>query len=132
MTDQKPLKKSKAWYWATLGFAGEAVASIFLIAENDYPLVYVRYALVIIFLLGLPGYALLKALFPIDFSNTNASQNIDTEQKVAVSVALSLVLVSTVALAMNYTPLGMDFTSIILVLFSLTLIFATIGVVRAR
>jgi len=37
---------------------------VFAIPENAYPIIYIRYVLGVIFVLWLPGFTLIKALFP--------------------------------------------------------------------
>jgi hypothetical protein len=53
-----------SWYWITVTLAAATSVSVFTIPENVYPLVYVRYVLGAIFVLWLPGYTFIKALFP--------------------------------------------------------------------
>jgi len=52
------------WYWAIIAVAGATAALVFTVPENAVPIVYARYALGAIFVLFLPGYSLIKALFP--------------------------------------------------------------------
>lgn len=125
-------KNSKSsWFWETVTFSSLAVISVFLIDAGNYPLVYLRYMLGAFFILGIPGYALSKALFPIDFPVKFKSENLDNVERVAFSVGISLVLVPSVGLLMNYTPWGISLNPIILSLYGLTLIFATIGLTRS-
>lgn len=133
------LKTSKvSWYWMTLATTVAAVLSVFLIPESAYPAVIVRYVLGAIFILWLPGYTLIKALFPQHppFSKglahilDTSEKNIDTIETVALSLGMSLALVPIVGLLLNYTPWGIRLTPITLGLTALTLIFATAAVVR--
>jgi len=72
--------------------------SVFTIPENGYPLVYLRYILGSIFILLLPGFNLIKALFP--------TREIDNVERTALSLGMSLALVPLVGLLLNYTPWG--------------------------
>jgi hypothetical protein len=125
------LKTSEAsWYWITLAITLAAVVSIFLIPENAYPIVIVRYVLGAIFILWLPGYAFIKALFPVKLPIRTSDKNLDVVERIALSFGMSLALVPIMGLLLNYTPWGIRLTPIALSLTALTLIFATAAVVR--
>jgi len=125
------LKTGKAsWYWITVTLAAATTFVVFTVPENSFPLVYIRYLLGAIFVLWLPGYSLIKALFPVDGSNKKSSGHLDSIERVAISIGLSLALVPIVGLLLNYTPLGIRLTPIVLSLFALTAIFATVAIVR--
>jgi uncharacterized membrane protein len=94
------------------------------------PLVYLRYALGIIFLLFLPGFAFIKALFPAKAPVKTSSENMDTIERVVLSFGMSLVLVPIVGLILNYTPWGIRLTPIVLSLLALTVVFATAAIIR--
>jgi hypothetical protein len=118
------------WYWIIITLAAATTLIVLTIPENVFPLVYLRYALGVIFVSFLPGYSFIRALFPkLGQSGTN-ERNIDIVERVALSIGLSLVLVPLVGLILNYTELGVRLAPIILSLFLLTTIFATIAVVR--
>jgi len=125
------LKTGKAcWYWITVTLAATATIVVFAVPENSFPLAYIRYLLGAIFVLWLPGYSFIKALFPVEGSNKKSSGNLDSIERVAISIGLSLALVPIVGLLLNYTPLGIRLTPIVLSLFALTTIFATVAIVR--
>lgn len=63
------------------------------------PLVYVRYVIGSIFILFLPGYALIEALYP-------KGEELDALERFALSIGLSLAIVPLVGLILNYTPWG--------------------------
>lgn len=129
---------SASWYWITVATTLAALVSVFLIPENAHPIVIVRYTLGAIFILWLPGYAFIKALFPqhLPFSKglahtlETSEKNIDTIETIALSFGMSLALVPIVGLLLNYTPWGIRLTPITLSLTALTLIFATAAIVR--
>ncbi len=52
------------WYWTTIAVAVATTITVFTIPPDWYPLAYVRNVLGVIFVLFLPGYAFMKALFP--------------------------------------------------------------------
>lgn len=133
------LKTSKAsWYWITLATTLGAVLSVFSIPENAYPMVIVRYVLGAIFILWLPGYAFIKALFPqrLPFASGlgrvlgTSGQNLDIIERVVLSLAMSLALVPIVGLLLNYTPWGIRLTPITLSLAALTFAFSTAAIIR--
>ena len=129
---------SASWYWITIATTLAALVSVFLIPENAHPIVIVRYTLGAIFILWLPGYAFIKALFPqhLPFSKglahtlETSEKNIDTIETIALSFGMSLALVPIVGLLLNYTPWGIRLTPITLSLTALTLIFATAAILR--
>ena len=103
---------------------------VFLVPENLYPLRYVRNVLGTVFVLWLPGYAFVKTLFPVHVPIKTSNENLDTIERIALSIGLSLALVPLVGLLLNYTPWGIRLVPIVLSLFVLTLVFATAAVLR--
>jgi uncharacterized membrane protein len=85
-----------------------------------------------VFVLWLPGYAFIKALFPEQLPVKTSDKDLDTIERIALSVGMSLALVPMVGLLLNYTPWGIRLTPIVLSLLALTTIFATAGVIRER
>jgi putative Mn2+ efflux pump MntP len=126
------------WYWITMTLTLATILVVFVVPENDFPLVYVRYVLAIIFILWLPGYALIKALFPqtlpvkraLARSLEAAEKDLDTIERVALSLGMSIALVPIVGLLLNYTPWGIRLTSIVISLTTLTLAFATAAIAK--
>ena len=101
------LKTQKAlWYRAIIGLCVATTISVFTISESMYPIVYVRNGLGIIFVLFLPGYAFIKALFPKTVPIKTSSENLDKIERIALSLGMSLALVPIVGLILNYTPWG--------------------------
>jgi len=125
------LKTEQAlWYWITLTLSAATTAVVFTIPENFYPWVYVRYVLGTIFVLWLPGYTFIKALFPAEPPIKTSEKTLDTIERVALSLGMSLALVPIVGLLLNYTPWGIRLTPIVLSLLALTVVFATAAVIR--
>lgn len=131
------LKTSKAtWYWITLALTLASIIAIFAIPEDLQPIVIIRYVLGTIFILWLPGYTFIKALFPQTLPPkpgtwlTHTVQNLDTIERVALSIGLSLALVPIVGLLLNYTPWGIRLAPITLSLTALTVTFATAALLR--
>jgi len=112
-----------AWFWVTIAVAAATSIAAFTIPEDAFPLVYVRYVLGTVFILGVPGYVLVKALFP-------TKKEMDSIERLALSIGLSLALVPIVGLILNYTPWGIRLTPIILSLLALTLALAAAALMR--
>ena len=126
------------WYWITMALAIATAIVVFTVPEDAFPLVYVRYVLGTIFILWLPGYAFIKALFPqnlpfvkaIARSLDTSEKDLDTIERIALSLGMSLALVPIVGLLLNYTPWGIRLTPIVLSLLALTTILATAAMIR--
>jgi len=118
------------WYWITITLTLATMLVVFVVPENDFPLIYVRYVLGIIFVLWLPGYAFIKALFPKQLPLRTSDKDLDTIERIALSLGMSIALVPIVGLLLNYTPWGIRLTPIILSLTALTLAFATTAIAR--
>jgi hypothetical protein len=110
------------WFWVIIILSTATTISVFTISEKMYPYVYLRYILGSIFVLFLPGYSLIKTLFP--------TKEIDNIERTALSIGMSLALVPLVGLLLNYTPWGIRLTPITVSLLSLTLILTITGLVR--
>jgi hypothetical protein len=127
-----------AWYWITMALTIATPIVVFTVPENAYPLVYVRFALGAIFVVWLPGYTFIKALFlqnlPLAKANTAADEtsekDLDTIERMVLSIGISLALVSLMILLLNYTPWGIRLTPIVVTLFPLIIIFATTAIIR--
>lgn len=91
---------------------------------------YVRNVLGVIFVLFLPGYAFIKAFFPTKLPIKTSSESLDTIERVALSIGMSIALTPIVGLILYYTPLGIGLTPITLSLLALTTVFATAAVAR--
>ena len=125
------------WYWITMALTVVTAAVVFTVPE-DSPVIYVRNVLGLIYVLWLPGYAFIKALFPQNLPFAKALQrsfdtsekNLDAIERIALSLGMSLALVPIVGLMLNYTPWGIQLAPTVLSLLALTTIFATAAVIR--
>jgi hypothetical protein len=118
------------WYWLTITVGALAAVLVFTISENVYPWFYVRNFFGVIFVLFLPGYASIKALFPVNMPAKTPTKDLETIQQIALSIGMSIALVSIVGLLLYYSPWGLNLAPIILSLFALTLVFATVALAR--
>jgi len=118
------------WYWITIFIAITTTITVFIIPEELHSWVYIRYILGLIFVLWLPGYAFIKALFPKSATSKTSEKNLDTIERIALSMGMSLALVPIVGLLLNYTPWGIRLTPVVLSLLALTVAFATAALLR--
>ena len=116
------LSPNATWYWTIIALALATTTLVFTIPENAIPMVYARYLLGSIFVLWLPGYTFIKALFP--------AKELDNIERIALSIGMSLALVTITGLLLSYTPWGIRVTPVTLSLLALTITFATAAVVR--
>jgi hypothetical protein len=121
--------KAAFWYWMTIGLT--FVCALVVFTFQDVGLQgYIRYILGSVFVLGLPGYSLVRALFPSKFVKSGKTSSIDILTTFSLAIVLSIGLVSIVGLVLNYTPWGVQLSTIVLNLSSLTVILATVAAVR--
>jgi hypothetical protein len=124
------IKTNAYWYWITIILSIAAALTVFMIPEDAYPIVYVRYVLGSVFVLWFPGYAFIKALFPTQVPIPLGTEGLDNIERAALSAGMSLALVPITGLFLNYTPWGIRTTPVTLSLLALTLIFATVAIIR--
>jgi len=90
---------------------------------DDFPLVVFRWVLGSVFVLFIPGYVAVEALFP-------KGRELDGIERLALSVGLSLAMVPLVGLLLNYTPWGIRLDPIMVSLTILTIGLALVAFVR--
>ncbi len=121
--------KSAYSYWIVLGLT---IITVILVSGilNFALLDYARYFLGSVFVLGLPGYSLSKALWPNKFTRHGTYNGIDWPLRIAFSIVLSIALVSVIGLFLDYTPLGVHLNTLVASLSFLTIFLATVGLIR--
>jgi len=124
------LRTNAYWYWITIILSITTALTVFMISEDACPIVYVRYVLGSVFVLYLPGFTFIKALFPTQVPIKTSSENLDSIERVALSVGMSIALVPLTGLFLNYTSWGIRTTPVTFSLLALTLIFATAAIIR--
>lgn len=140
LSKQQPLASPKlvtylktehaCWYWVTIAMVIATSIVVFIIPEGCYPWIYIRNGLGTIFVLWLPGYAFIKALFPVELPIKTSEKSLDTIERIALSLGMSLALVPIVGLLLYYTPWGLQLPTTVLSLLALTIVFATAGITR--
>jgi len=113
------------WYWVTIGIGFFAALLFFTISETAYPLIYLRNFMGLFLVLFLPGYVFVRILFPINVMTKTQHKQIETIQRVALSIGISAVIVTIIGLLVYYSPWGLDLSPIVLSLFVLTSVLAT-------
>lgn len=110
------------WLWAIIASVFTTIITIYLLPQNP-PFIYLRYALGSIFVLYLPGYSLIEALYP-------KKEDLEGLERLALSIGLSLALVPLVGLILNYTPWGIRLEPIIISLVILTFMLSFVAALR--
>jgi hypothetical protein len=110
------------WFWVLVSIVAFTASSIYLFPQTP-PYIYLRYAAGCLFVLYLPGVALIEALYP-------GKDGLQPLERLALSIGLSLALVPLVGLVLNYTPWGIRLNSIYVSLASLTIMLAASAVAR--
>ena len=124
------LKTNAYWYWITIILCIATVLATFSIPKDSYQIVYIRYILSSIFILYLPGYTFIKALFPKNIPIKTSSEIFNSIERIALSTVMNIILVPFIGLFLNYTTYGIKTISMTLSLIALTLIFSTVAIIR--
>lgn len=106
-------------------FSGLATGGLLAMDVSITP---IRLALALPFVLLLPGYAFVSALFPE--AKTEEGLGLDTIERLTLSVALSLAIVSMIAYAANFTPYGITLFPITIAVVAWTVAFSLVGLAR--
>jgi uncharacterized membrane protein len=118
------------WYRVSILIALIALIAVLFVSENNYPLSYVRNVLGLIFIVFLPGYALVRAFFPERSTAVESSENLGRTEQVSLSIILSLAIAALMGFALNYSPWGIRLTPIVFTEFTFVLAVATSAVLR--
>jgi len=110
------------WFWALTLIIVVTGFAIYLMPQVS-PYVYFRYVAGSLFVLYLPGFTLIEALYP-------KREDLDSLERLALSIGLSLALVPLVGLVLNYTPWGIRLDPIFMSLALLTITLAAVAVAR--
>jgi hypothetical protein len=119
-----------AWYWFIIAVTLVTTIAVFTIPIDSYPLEYLRNVLGVIFVLFLPGYAFVRAVFHNKVPIKTSSESFDNIERFVLSIAISIALSPMIGLILYYTPLGIGLTPITLSLQTLTIVLATIAIAR--
>ncbi len=109
------------WYWFIITLC-MLTAIVVLVLPRINPVVYARILLGSVFVFWMPGYCVIKSLFP--------KKELEKLELVALSWGTSIVLVPLMALVLHYTPWGIKTEAVTMVLLMLTLALSTLAIVR--
>ena len=110
-----------AWFWAVTAMVAITILVVFTVTSSS--LLYLRYVLGGVFVLFLPGFLLLLALYP-------RSGELDSLERIALSIGLSLAIVPLIGLVLNYTPWGIRIEPIMISMALFAEVMAVTVVVR--
>lgn len=113
------------WFWLALIATLVSVGLVFATSGLALDL---RYFFGTLLLLFLPGYSIVEVLFS-RHNETRTDQGF-VVTKIGLSIGLSLVLVASVALVLNYTTLGITPVSLAFSLFMITIFCLILALVR--
>jgi len=113
------LRSENTWFHLVVVAALTTIVAIYIL-PSTYPIVVFRWILGSVFVLFLPGYATIQALF-------SGRKELDDIERFALSVGLSLAITPLMGLLLNYTPWGIRLDPIVLSLSIYTLGTATIA-----
>ena len=108
--------------YASIGISILTILAVYTVPPQ-LPLVAIRWILGSMFVLFIPGYVTVEALFP-------KGRELDGIERFALSVGLSLALVPLVGLLLNYTPWGIRLTPILISLTIFTVALCLAGLLR--
>ena len=118
------VSSENAWFYLVVLVALATIYAIYILPGYVLPhqILIFRWVFGSIFVLFLPGYATVQALF--------SGRELDSIERFALSVGLSLAITPLVGLLLNYTPWGIRLDPIVVSLSIFTLGMAAIGTVR--
>jgi hypothetical protein len=119
-----------AWYWVTIVLSLLAFIVFFTVNESFVPVIYLRNILGLVFVLYLPGYALVKTLYPLNVPLKTRSITLDSIERIVLSLGLSIVVTTLSGLLLYYTPLGLNFEPVSIWILIFTLLFSNWGISR--
>ncbi|MCS7108346.1 MAG: DUF1616 domain-containing protein [Sulfolobales archaeon] len=112
------------WFWSVVAVTSVTILSV---ALSDYVwlLKYVRYVFGTIYVLFIPGYVTVEALYPRE-------RDLTPLERLAFSIGLSLALVPLIGLLLNYSPWGIRLTPVMITLTAYSILTAAVGLYRKR
>ena len=116
----KDVKSS--WFWAyTAITVMSAITNIYVTGAGN-PLIYLRQVLGVLYVVFLPGYALVKVLYPLN--------QVNIVVRLALSITLSLVVVPMIGYLLNFSPWGIGLMPVNLSILFFSFACAVAGLYR--
>jgi hypothetical protein len=109
------------FFYISVVFSLAAVLAVYLFPSN-FPFIIFRWIVGLLFVLFVPGYAAVEALFGF--------AELDLFELIALSVGFSVTLTMFVGLLINYTPWGITLTPIVIALTALTILLDIVALLR--
>lgn len=122
--------RKAAWFWVIIGLSVVTFVTVLAIPQDTWAICYFRSITGFIFVLFLPGYAFIKAVFPRKLPVTTSNQEMCSNERIMLSIVMSLILTPIVGLILNYTPWGIRLAPITLSLLALTVVFSVVAILR--
>jgi len=116
------VRSENLWFYLVVAASIAVLLAVYVI-PNMYPLVVLRWIVGSIFVLFLPGFVVIQALFP-------RGKELDGIERLALSVGLSLAITPLIGLLLNYTPWGIRLDPIMISLFLFTFFVAVAATYR--
>lgn len=110
------------WFQTLLAIALGTVLSVYLIPPSS-PIVVLRWILGSVYILFLPGFVLVEALFP-------RRSELDGIERMALYVGLSLAVTPLVGYILNYTPFHIRLEPVMIGLSAFTLVMSFFAAYR--
>lgn len=107
------LQDENAWLYLVALLTLSTFLAIYVM-PSTYPLIIFRWIIGSMFVLFLPGYVTIQALFP-------KGKELDSIERLALTIGLSLAITPLIGLLLNYTPWGIRLDPIVAALSMFTL-----------
>ena len=117
------------WFWLT-SIIIVIIPIVSLSFANIFPLIFVRWSFAVLLIFWLPGFILVKLLFPKKPEQRQSEEYLDPLERVAISIGLSMVFVPIVGLVLNYTPGGISLMPILFSLAALAMLLSFFALAR--
>lgn len=112
------------WFWLVSGLTLLTIMSVFFISGNaPINIAVFRWILGSIFILYLPGYCFVEALYP-------AKSELEDIERITLSIGLSLAISPLTLLVLNFTPWGIRLVPFLISLVAVTLGLAVVATLR--
>jgi uncharacterized membrane protein len=119
----------KAWYLLMLAVLILATTVFFIVPSDIFPFTLLRAVLGLVFVMFLPGFALVKGLFP-KTTESGTETNLNIIERLGLSIGMSLAITVITVLILNWTSLGVAFVPVFIVLLSFVVFCSLVALIR--
>lgn len=124
------LKSRQAiWYWIVIAIELLTLTLTFSFSGSTGVLLYARNVFGIVFVLFLPGYAFIRTPLLNNLFSKKSERSLAWIEKLAFSIAISIIVVSMITLILYYSPLDLNQITMFFSFFIFTTVFSTFSVV---